>query len=303
MAEPPERDAEVPRLAADLGVNGLVDVHTHFLPERMLAKVRGWFDAQRGPGGEPSWPLVYREDEDARLEHLDALGLRAFTALAYPHKPGMAAWLNGYTLALAERVPACVPSATFFPEPGADGDVAEALEAGARVFKMHLEVGQYDPRDSHLEPVWQRLERAGVPIVAHVASGPVPGPFTGPGPIAEVLAAHPDLVLVVAHMGMPEYEDFLDLALRHPNVHLDTTMAFTDFSEARWRFPRNRLETLAAHAERIVLGTDFPNIPHTYAHQLAALVNLDLGDDWLRAVCHDNGARLLGLDEIRGVAS
>jgi predicted TIM-barrel fold metal-dependent hydrolase len=46
--------------------------------------------------------------------------------------------------------------------------------------------------------------------------------------------------------------------------------------------------------DRIVLGSDFPNIPYEYAVQLESLERLDLGDDWLRAVCHHNGARLLG---------
>ena len=96
-------------------------------------------------------------------------------------------------------------------------------------------------------------------------------------------------------MGTPEYAEFFQLALRHRNVHLDTTMAFTDFLERLAPYPPELLEQLAAHPERVVLGTDFPNIPHPYAHQLSALVRLGLGDEWLRAVCYDNGARLLGL--------
>jgi predicted TIM-barrel fold metal-dependent hydrolase len=47
--------------------------------------------------------------------------------------------------------------------------------------------------------------------------------------------------------------------------------------------------------DRIVLGSDFPNIPYPYVEQLAGLVWLDLGDDWLRAVLHDNAADLLRL--------
>lgn len=127
----------------------------------------------------------------------------------------------------------------------------------------------------------------------HCASGPVPGPFTGPGPIGEVLRRHPRLLLVVAHLGMPEYADFLDLAGRYDGVHLDTTMAFTDFVEATMPFPRALLPELSALRAKVVLGSDFPNIPHSYAHQLAALAGLGLGDDWLRAVCHDNPVRLL----------
>ena len=80
-------------------------------------------------------------------------------------------------------------------------------------------------------------------------------------------------------------------------VLLDTTIAFTDFMERDLGapYPPELVDVLGAHPDRVVLGSDFPNIPHPYAHQLASLVRLGLGDDWLRAVCHDNGARLLGL--------
>ena len=295
MTDAPRRDEDVVAFWESLGLPGLVDIHTHFMPEAVLRKVRAYFDNVRLPTGG-GWPLVYRGNDDERVAHLRRLGVVRFTALCYPHKPGMAAWLNDWAARFAEATPDCVRTATFFPEPEADGYVGDALEAGAGVFKVHLQVGGYDPRHAALRPVWRRLARAGVPVVTHCGSGPMPGPFTGPGPIGDVLDEHPDLVLVVAHMGGGEYEEFLQLALRYPNVHLDTTMAFTDFMGQLRTYPEQLLPVLAAHPERVVLGTDFPNIPHPYAHQLEALVRLGLGDDWLRAVCYDNGARLLGVD-------
>ena len=69
-----------------------------------------------------------------------------------------------------------------------------------------------------------------------------------------MLARHPRLTLIVAHLGAPGYGEFLDLAERYPGVHLDTTMAFTGFMEHLAPFPAE-----------------------------------------LRAVCHDNAVRLLGL--------
>jgi predicted TIM-barrel fold metal-dependent hydrolase len=78
-------------------------------------------------------------------------------------------------------------------------------------------------------------------------------------------------------------------------MRLDTTMAFTDFTDKLRPWPADLTHRLAGLGDRILLGTDFPNIPYAYAHQLGALVRLDLGDDWLRAVCHDNAARLFGL--------
>jgi predicted TIM-barrel fold metal-dependent hydrolase len=279
-----------------LGLPGLIDVHTHFMPERVLAKVWAYFDSV-GPLTGTKWPIAYRHEEQRRLALLHGFGVRAFTSMIYPHKAGMAEWLNGWAADFAHRTPGCLHTATFYPEPGAEAYVRDAVDAGARIFKSHVQVGAYDPNDAELDPVWGLLADAGIPVVTHCGSGPAPGKHTGPEPIGRLLARHPRLRLVVAHMGMPEYADFLDLAERYGEVRLDTTMAFTDFSEGLAPFPRTELPRLAELGDRILLGTDFPNIPYAYVHQLHALERLGLGDDWLRAVCHGNAAELFGLPD------
>jgi uncharacterized protein len=289
MAEP-LTDADLPGLYASLGLPGVADIHVHFMPDQVLRKVWAYFDAVSGGG----WTVRYRLDEADRVRILGELGVLAHTALVYPHKPGMAVWLNDCGLDFAARTPGCVTSGTFFPESDVDTYVVRALDRGTRVFKAHLQVGEYDPRDPRLDRVWGVLADAGTPVVCHCASGPEPGRYTGPGPIDGVLERHPDLTLMIAHSGAPEYVDFLELADKYPGVHLDTTMAFTDFMTARAPFPADLLPRLRDLGDRVVLGSDFPNIPYPYAHQIEALIRLDLGDDWLRKVLHDNGMRLLG---------
>ncbi|WP_171171884.1 amidohydrolase family protein [Streptomyces sp. I05A-00742] len=291
---PNDLDHNVTGFWRGLGLPGIIDVHTHFMPERVLTKVWAYFDAAGTHAGR-DWSITYRRPEDERLRTLRGFGVRAFTSMIYPHKPGMADWLNAWAADFAARTPDCLHTATFFPEPGAVRSVRAALDSGARIFKAHLQVGAYDPRDPLLDGVWGTLAEAGVPVVTHCGSGPVPGRFTGPGPVGEVLARHPGLRLVVAHMGVPEYGAFLDLAERYPGVHLDTTMAFTDFIEDVAPFPPGELPRLKALGGRILFGSDFPNIPYGYGHALAALTRLGQDDDWLRAVCHDNAARLLGI--------
>jgi uncharacterized protein len=292
---PPIDDDDVPRYWRELGLPGLVDVHVHFLPDPMQAKVWQYF-AQAETHYGAGWPVAYELPVDERLAVLERLGVRAFPTLPYPHKPGMAAWLNEWSAEFAQRDRRVLQSATFFPEPEAAAYVTEALDRGARVFKVHVQVGSFDPRDPLLDAVWARLEESGTPVVIHCGSGPLAGEHTGPEPVTGLLERYPRLQLVIAHLGMPEYREFLDLAERYERVHLDTTMFATDFTERLMPFDpadRSRLSDLRA---KVLLGSDFPSIPYAYAHQIQALHRLDLGEEWLRAVLWENGARLFDLE-------
>lgn len=286
-------DADVPAFWQRLGLPGLVDIHVHFMPQRLLDAVWRYFDdAERHYG--TAWPVHYRTPQHERVQTLRRLGVRAFPALLYPHKAGMAEALNAWAREFAAATPGCVPSGTFFPEPTAPAYVRAALEAGTRIFKVHVQVGGFDPRDDLLDAVWGLLAEAGAPVVVHCGSGPLPGAHTGPGPFGEVLARHPRLTAVIAHLGAPEYAEHLSFARRYRNVHLDTTMVGTPFMNALAPLPSELIKQLADLGDRIVLGSDFPNIPYGYGTQLDALAGFGLGDDWLRAVCWSNGARLLG---------
>jgi hypothetical protein len=286
-------DEQVPAFWQRLGLPGVVDVHVHFMPKPVMDAVWAYFDNAEAHYGTP-WPVHYRGSDDERVEQLRAMGVRRFTALSYPHRPGMAESLSQWAREFAAQVPECAPCGTFFPEESASRYVRAALEAGTRVFKAHLQVGGYDPRDPLLDEVWGSLAEAGTPVVVHCGSGPLHGAHTGPGPFGAVLAAHPRLTAVIAHCGAPEYHEHLDLAERYPKVHLDTTMVGTEFTATIMAMPDGVIERLGQLQDRIVLGTDFPNIPYSYATQIDALERFDLGEDWLRAVCWDNGSRLLG---------
>lgn len=277
-----------------LGLPGLIDIHTHFLPPQVMAKVRAQFDAAGPLIGRP-WPLHYRDADEALVETLRSFGIERFTALSYAHKPDMADWLNEWAAGFAARVPEALVCGTFFPEQSA-ATYVEARLATVEVFKIHVQVGNFSVLDPLLDDTWGLVAEAGTPVVLHAGSGPVPTAYTGPEPVAELLARHPRLQLVIAHMGAPEYAAFLELAESYERVHLDTTMAFTDFfSEMGGVFPADLLPRIRdlGLAGKVLLGSDFPNIPYPYLHQLESLERLDLGDDWLRAVCHDNAERLL----------
>lgn len=277
----------------DLGLPGLFDVHVHFLPENVQRKVYAQFD-QAGPKIGRDWPIRYRDGHDERVALLRDFGVRRFSALPYAHRPGIATYLNDWATGFARDVPESLWSATFYPEPEAPAYVEQLVRDGVEVFKVHVQVGEFHLDDPALDAVWGLLEDAGTPIVVHAGSGPVGNEFTGPDPLRRVLERFPRLAVVVAHMGAPEYAEFLALAERFERVRLDTTMVFTDFFDEEAAYPADLLPRLVDLQPKVLLGSDFPTIPYPYAHQLEGLARLDLGDEWLRAVCWGNGVRLFG---------
>lgn len=284
-----------------LGLPGLMDLHVHFLPPAIERAVWREFDGAGTLIGRP-WPIRYRWTPAERVAFLQAAGIRGFSTLPYAHKPGVAGFLNDWSRDFAADVPQALRSATFYPEPEAAEYVPALVDEGVEVFKLHLQVGSFHLDDPLLDPVWATLAEARRPVVVHAGSGPVGTPYTGPGSTARVLARFPQLRLVIAHMGAPEFADFIALAEEYDGVHLDTSMAFTDFfaeGPHGGRFPDTLLPRLLGLQQRVVWGSDFPTLPFGYADQLGWLADLGLGDEWLRDVCWHNALRLIGASTAR----
>lgn len=272
-------------------------MHVHFLPPNIQAAVWRQFD-EAGPKIGRPWPIRYRGSHEERVGQLRAFGVRRFSALPYAHKPGVAVYLNDWAAGFAAEYADCLRSATFYPEPGVGDQVQALVDGGVEVFKLHTQVGEFLLDDPLLEPAWDALEASGTPIVVHVGSGPIGNAFTGPDHLRRLLRRHPRLRVIVAHLGAPEYAEFLALAEEHERILLDTTMVFTDFFD-EGPFPDALLARLVALGDRILLGSDFPTIPYPYVHQLESLARLrdrhpGLDDDWLRRVCWHNAVRVFG---------
>ena len=284
-------DEELPGYLDELGIPGIFDVHVHFMAPEILTKVWNYFDNVGPLLGRP-WPITYRGSDDERVEQLRRMGVRWFSSLSYAHKPGIAEFMNDWTRAFAQRTPDTLWSATFYPEPEAADYVPTLIADGVEVFKAHQQVGNFAADEPRLDAVWSAIEEAGTPVVLHAGSGPAPGDHTGPDSVERVLERFPRLRLIIAHLGTPEVKEFLDLADRYDELRLDLTMAFTGWfgEELPSHLPR-RVRELQS---RLLFGSDFPNLPYQYAHQVGALARLDPGEDWLRDILWNNGAALFG---------
>jgi len=274
-----------------------IDIHTHLHPERLSRAIRKWF-AERS-----NWTLEYPTEPELVAGFLEDHGVERFVYFSYAHKVGIARDINRWLQGIRPRVPAGIPLGTIHPDDADVLDVAEEAlqEHGFAGFKFHINVQRFYPDDPRVLPVYERLLTLDRLLLIHVGTAPWPNGFDGFPRFARVMEIFPRLKVVVAHMGSFETRQFMGLMERCPNLYLDTTMAF-----APVRLEHRRIDTrlnrisvtnddLMRWQDRIVFGSDFPNLPYPYEEEREALWLRDLPLPVYRKIFHDNAAALLGL--------
>jgi uncharacterized protein len=182
-------------------------------------------------------------------------------------------------------------------EPGAKEILREAFATGLQGVKLHCHVQAFAPDSAQLHEVYEACVEADVPLLMHagrepaVAQYPVdPYSLCGVERIERVLLAYPRLKLIVPHLGADEFDGYRRLLERYDQLWLDTTMAVADY------FPGPvPVGLLQVRPERILYGTDFPNLPYAWDRELRALAKLGLGDDALAHIVGGTATKLLNL--------
>jgi predicted TIM-barrel fold metal-dependent hydrolase len=273
-----------------------VDVHTHLHPPWLFQAIRRWF-AERS-----NWNLSTPTEPAVVARALREHGVERFLYFSYAHKAGIAREINAWLHAARPEVPGGIPLGTIHPD---DPDMMavgeEALGAyGFPGFKIHINVQRFFPDDPRVLPLYERLLDLGRLLLIHVGTAPWPNGFDGFPRFERVMDRYPTLRVIVAHMGAFETREFLGLMERCPNLYLDTTMAFAPIRPehaAMSRINQNGVtdEDLLRWQDRILFGSDFPNLPWPYEDEREALWQRDLPLSVYRKIFRDNAARLLGL--------
>lgn len=261
-------------------------MHTHLHPPRLFAAIRRWF------AENSTWVLSHPTDPGLVARTLREHGVERFAFCSYAHKPGIARDLNAWLAETARALgPSAVPLATVHvADRDPVDDMRTALTAGCAGLKIHEDVQRMRIDDVRLGDVLDAVAAREGFVLVHVGRIPwTTQTDDGPRRVADVLARHPRLRVVVAHFGVPDSARYLALAAREPRLFLDTTMAFAADSPMRATASREEVERGAG---QIVYGTDYPNIPYPYRDELAALDALGLSDGALRRITAENARRL-----------
>jgi predicted TIM-barrel fold metal-dependent hydrolase len=276
-------------MAADLSARAaMIDFHVHFFPERLFGAIWRVFE-----GPEGYWPIRYRLHGDALVDFLRAEGVERFVSLVYAHKPGTAAYLNDFVAESAARFPELVPFGTVYAG-DADplADARRCIEGyGFYGLKLQPAVSQEMPDDPRLFPIYELLQARGRMVLCHSGSAPQGWMFDGPERLRRVMERFPKLRFIVAHCGAAEYEGFAAVAADYPSVYFDTAMISVPCEGFAGNCPGAAF--YQRFQDRILFGSDFPNIPYEYHAQAAGIRALGLEAPITAKIFAENANKLL----------
>ena len=278
------------------GFSPVVDAHVHIFPDSIFSAIWAWFD-------ENAWPIRYRLSSSDVLAYLLSHGVTHVIALQYAHKSGISRMLNQHMVETCREFPGRVTGmAAVFPgEENAKEILTEAFDHGLMGVKLHAHVQCFDMNAQEMDVLYDICQLEQKPMVMHVGREPKsvayrcdPYEICSAEKLENVLRNFPKLKICVPHLGFDEISAYRNLIEKYNNLWLDTTMMLADY------FPVQETINLNSYrVDRIMYGSDFPNIPYAWDRELKWLKNSGLPQEKLEWILGKSAANFFTLGSVK----
>lgn len=275
----------------------IVDVHTHvwkspdhfdasFLEELRLAR--------------PGTPIDVDVTFDAYLQAMApcdkaiCFGLRGLrTGLRVP---------NDYVSAFAARAPGkLIGFMSLDPnEPSVLDEFERARgDLKLRGVKLGPIYAAFDPNDPRMDDLYARCARHNLPVLFHVGTSFVRhGPLEWSRPILfdAVARRHPDLKIVLAHLGHPWEGECIAVVRKHPNVYADVSA----LHYRPWQFYHSMMLAQEYGVQhKLLFGSDYPFTTPAASVEGIRAVNRFCGGTSLPRVAENAVEAILNRDAVK----
>jgi predicted TIM-barrel fold metal-dependent hydrolase len=191
-------------------------------------------------------------------------------------------------------------AAVFPGEENAKEILKEAFAHGLMGVKLHAHVQCFDMNAEVMDVIYDICESEQKPILMHVGREPKsvayrcdPYEICSAGKLENVLRNFPKLRVCVPHLGFDEIGVYKNLIEKYDTLWLDTTMMLADY------FPlKDTIELKGYRADRVMYGSDFPNIPYAWDRELKRLRNSGLPQEDLEWILDKSAAHFFGFAQV-----
>jgi predicted TIM-barrel fold metal-dependent hydrolase len=269
----------------------VIDAHVHLFPDNLFASIRQWFK-------KFGWPIRYRFGSPEAIDFLLSRGVSRIVGLHYAHRPGVAVELNAYMAELCRRYRQLSGMATVFPGENKAGEIlAEAFDMGLSGVKLHCHVQCFEMLSPAMHEIYRTCQDSDKPLIMHVGREPKspaypcdPYALCSADKLEQVIKSYPDLRVCVPHLGADEFEAYSRLLRNYDNLWLDTTMTLADYLPLK-----NVPDPSKMRADRLIFGSDFPNLPYAWDRELKRIARLNLGRERLSKLLSRNAVEFYAI--------
>lgn len=182
----------------------------------------------------------------------------------------------------------------------------ERIRSGQTIgLKLYPGYEQYYPTDRLCEPLYEIAARHRVPVMFHTGDtytkiGKLK--YSHPLHLDDVAVDHPDLRIVICHLGNPWFRDTAELIYKNDNIRADISGLVLGKFEAKfeaWLAAQVReLIVYAGDPEDLLFGTDWPLVD--MGPYLRFVRSLELEEEHLAMLMGGNAREWFRLDEKGG---
>jgi predicted TIM-barrel fold metal-dependent hydrolase len=169
---------------------------------------------------------------------------------------------------------------------------------GLRGLKLNPPMQRFFPDDALAYPLYETARDLGLPILFHAGMSWEPGSrlqYGHPLRFENVAADFPKLRIVLAHLAWPWVVEAVALALKYPNVYLDTSALYFDNPRDFLRFAMTHQAPLTVFErslrKQLVFGSNYPRVE--IKNMVAAIDSLGFSEECLNLVFRRNADALL----------
>ncbi len=271
----------------------IIDCHVHV----------NWYEHEDRPALPHRLDDLRREMQMNRVDH--AVILTSFKDL--PGRPStleVAGAVRGHK---EFSVVAGIGAASFQPE------MLDALrplvaERIVRGLKLYPGYEPYYPHDPKLRPVFRFAAEHRIPVMIHTgdtfsAKGKLK--YAHPLEVDEVAVDHPDVSIIICHLGNPWFQDTMEVVYKNENVYTDISgLVLGDFTDRFESYMRDQLQEMLVYGmepTKVLFGTDWPISSMRSYLEFIEELNIPTAD--LEKIMSQNAARLFDIPISGGSAS
>jgi predicted TIM-barrel fold metal-dependent hydrolase len=214
---------------------------------------------------------------------------------------GAPIWSNEQIAELCQMSERFIGFASVDPhQPDAPAKLKRAIEdLGLRGLKLAPGIQEFYPNDPALYPLYEKAQELGIPILFHAGMTWEPrakAEYGRPIYFEDVAYDFPELKIVLAHLAWPWVVEAVALALKYPNVYLDTSALYFDNPKDFIHFAMADQVPVTVWErslrKQLVFGSNYPRVE--IKNMAAAVRSLGLSQGCLELVFRGNAERLLG---------